>query len=166
MRLLHYTYNSVTKEAIGRTGNTDPTMMPASIFKTADDKFLAVACATSEQFKNFSEAMGKADLATDQRFANTLERLKPSNAKELTALVTEWVNSKSCEDVLRLSNEKGFPAAEVADDLMIANEEWRRKRKCDSLKDDVYGDLIIRVLLHIKRNTLAHQMVGAAARLS
>ena len=145
MRLLfHYTYNSVTKEAIGRTGNTDPTMMPASIFKTADDKFLAVACATSEQFKNFSEAMGKADLATDQRFANTLERLKPSNAKELTALVTEWVNSKSCEDVLRLSNEKGFPAAEVADDLMIANEEWRRKRGSVILfKDDVYGDLII-----------------------
>ncbi|HOX16140.1 MAG TPA: CoA transferase, partial [Smithellaceae bacterium] len=50
MRMLfNYTYHSVTKQAIGRTGNADPSMVPASIFKTADDKFLALACATAEQ---------------------------------------------------------------------------------------------------------------------
>jgi crotonobetainyl-CoA:carnitine CoA-transferase CaiB-like acyl-CoA transferase len=145
MRLLfHYTYHSVTKEAIGRTGNTDPTMMPASIFKTADDKFLALACATSEQFKNFTAAIGKSDLASDIRFADTLERLKPQNAKALTELVTEWVKSQSCGDIVKLADETGFPAAEVADDYMIANDEWRRKRGSVILfKDDVYGDLVI-----------------------
>jgi crotonobetainyl-CoA:carnitine CoA-transferase CaiB-like acyl-CoA transferase len=145
MRLLfHYTYHSVTKEAIGRTGNTDPTMMPASIFKTADDKFLALACATSEQFKNFAAAIGKSDLASDIRFADTLERLKPQNAKALTELVTEWVKSQSCGDIVKLADETGFPAAEVADDYMIANDEWRRKRGSVILfKDDVYGDLVI-----------------------
>ena len=52
MRMLfNYTYHSVTKGAIGRTGNTDPTMVPASIFKTADDKFLALACATLNSLK-------------------------------------------------------------------------------------------------------------------
>lgn len=145
MRMLfNYTYHSVTKQAIGRTGNADPSMVPASIFKTADDKFLALACATAEQFKNFTGAMNMAQLADDKRFAETLERLKPENAQELTKIATEWVQTKSCADIVKLADERNFPAAEVADDYMIANEEWRRKRGSVILfKDEVYGDLVI-----------------------
>jgi crotonobetainyl-CoA:carnitine CoA-transferase CaiB-like acyl-CoA transferase len=145
MRMLfHYTYFSVTKQAIGRTGNTDPSMMPASIFKTADDKFLALACATAGQFKNFAEAIGRPELISDPRFADTLERLKPENANVLTAIAVDWVRSKSCEEIVRLADEQGFPAAEVADDYRIANEEWRRNRGSVVLfKDDVYGNLVI-----------------------
>jgi len=145
MRMLfHYTYFSVTKEAIGRTGNTDPTMMPASIFKTADEKFVGLACATSDQFKNFASAIGRPDLATDARFAQTLERLKPENAEVLTKIATDWIATKTSADIIGLADEIGFPAAEVADDFTIANDEWRRKRGSVVLfKDDVYGDLVI-----------------------
>jgi crotonobetainyl-CoA:carnitine CoA-transferase CaiB-like acyl-CoA transferase len=145
MRILyHYTYFSVTKEAIGRTGNTDPTMMPASIFKTADGKFLALACATGEQFSNFTAAIGKPELAGDPRFSQTLERLKPQNADALTAIAADWIKSQTCEDILRLADQKEFPAAEVADDYTIANDQWRRDRGSVVLfKDDVYGNLLI-----------------------
>ena len=52
--------------------------------------------------------------------------------------------SKSCAEIVKLADEKGFPAAEVADDYMIAYEEWRRKRGSVVLfKDDVYGNLVI-----------------------
>ncbi len=145
MRMLyHYTYFSVTKEAIGRTGNTDPTMMPASIFKTADGKFLALACATGEQFKNFTAAIGKPELAYDPRFSQTLERLKPQNADALTVIAADWIKSQTCEDIVRLADQKEFPAAEVADDYTIANDQWRRDRGSVVLfKDDVYGNLLI-----------------------
>jgi crotonobetainyl-CoA:carnitine CoA-transferase CaiB-like acyl-CoA transferase len=145
MRILyHYTYFSVTKEAIGRTGNTDPTMMPASIFKTADGKFLALACATGEQFSNFTAAIGKPELAGDPRFSQTLERLKPQNADALTAIAADWIKSQTCEDIVRLADQKEFPAAEVADDYTIANDQWRRDRGSVVLfKDDVYGNLLI-----------------------
>ena len=145
MRMLyHYTYFSLTKEAIGRTGNTDPTMMPASIFKTADDKFLALACATAQQFGNFTQAIGMPELASDPRFSETLERLKPDNAKALTKIAEDWIQSNTCTDILKLAGEKGFPAAEVADDYMIANDEWRRKRGSVVLfNDTVYGKLLI-----------------------
>ena len=145
MRMLfHYTYYSVTKEAIGRTGNTDPTMMPASIFKTADEKFVGIACATSDQFKNFASAIGKPELATDPRFAQTLERIKPQNAKVLTQIATDWAASKASAEIVKLADAGGFPAAEVADDFTIANDEWRRKRGSVVLfKDDVYGNLVI-----------------------
>ncbi len=145
MRLLyHYTYFSVTKEAIGRTGNTDPTMMPASIFKTADEKFVGLACATTDQFKSFAAAAGLPELALDARFNETLERLKPENAKALTRIVADWIAAKSAADIVKLADENGFPAAEVADDFTIANDEWRRKRGSVVLfKDDVYGNLMI-----------------------
>ena len=142
--LFHYTYYSVTKEPIGRTGNTDPTMMPASIFKTADDKYLAIACATAGQFQKFATAIDRPELATDPRFSETLERLKQENAKALTAITADWVRTKAGEEIIRLADEAGFPAAVVADDFTIANDEWRRKRGSVVLfKDDVYGDLVI-----------------------
>ncbi|HLZ18686.1 MAG TPA: CoA transferase [Smithellaceae bacterium] len=145
MRMLfHYTYFSVTKESIGRTGNTDPTMMPASIFKTADEKFVGLACATTDQFKSFTAAAGLPELALDARFNETLERLKPENARALTQIVADWIAGKSAAHIVKLADENGFPAAEVADDFTIANDEWRRKRGSVILfKDDVYGNLVI-----------------------
>ncbi|MGB4220740.1 MAG: CoA transferase, partial [Smithellaceae bacterium] len=74
----------------------------------------------------------------------TLERLKQENAKALTAITADWVRTKAGEEIIRLADEAGFPAAVVADDFTIANDEWRRKRGSVVLfKDDVYGDLVI-----------------------
>jgi len=145
MRLLYdYTYHSLQGKDIGRTGNADPTMVPASILKASDGKFIAVACATENQFKGLLNAMGKDDLIKDNRFANTLERLKPENAKFLTGIVTEWVKSKTCDEIVSIANSKSFPAAEVLDDYQICHDPWRRQRGSVILfKDDIYGQLVI-----------------------
>ncbi len=145
MRLLfNYTYHNVMGGEIGRTGNTDPTMVPAAIFKTADKKFLAVACATKNQFKNLLSAMGREELLVDERFGSNLERLKPENAKVLNGIVADWVTSKTVDEIIDTANTKLFPAAEVMDDYQICHDTWRRARGSVILfKDDVYGELII-----------------------
>ena len=145
MRLLfHYTYHNVTGNEIGRTGNTDPTMVPAAIFKTADKKFLALACATGDQFKNLLTAMGREDLLADERFQSNLERLKPENAKALREIVTGWIKAKTADEVVDTANANRFPAAEVMDDYQICHDSWRRDRGSVILfKDDVYGELMV-----------------------
>jgi len=145
MRLLYnYTFHSVTGNEVGRTGNSDPTMVPAAIMKTGDAKFLALACVTSDQFKGLLTAMNREDLLTDARFTTNLERLKPENAKILTKIVTDWVKSQTGDEIINAAISNSFPAAEVADDLMICNDEWRRKRGSVVLfKDDMYGELMI-----------------------
>jgi crotonobetainyl-CoA:carnitine CoA-transferase CaiB-like acyl-CoA transferase len=145
MRLLsNYTFHSVTGNEVGRTGNSDPTMVPAAIMKTGDAKFLALACATTDQFKGLSKAMNRPDLMTDARFTTNLERLKPENAKVLSEIVTTWVKSKTGDEIINDANTNSFPAAEVVDDLMICNDDWRRKRGSVVLfKDDMYGELMI-----------------------
>ncbi len=87
MRLLfHFTAFNLTGMDLGRTANTDPTMVPASIFKTRDGKFMALACATDKQFEALCGAMGREDLLKEKAYTDPFERLKPANAKALTRL--------------------------------------------------------------------------------
>ena len=145
MRLLpNFTFHSITGGKIGRTGNVDPTMVPAAIFKSKEGQFLALACATAEQFQGLVKAMGKEDLLADQRFAGNWERLKPENAKVLNGIVTDWVKSKTVDEIIKLALAHAFPAAAVEDDYTICNDSWRRARGSVVLfNDTMYGELMI-----------------------
>lgn len=139
MRLLyHFSYLALTGTELGRVGNSDPTMSPSGIFPTADDKFVAVAAATDKQFKSLCLAMGNEGMYDE--YKDTLVRLKPENKRKLDQRVAEWVRGKTCEEVVRLGGEYGFPAARVVDDFDIIKEDWRWRRGSIVLVDDqMYG---------------------------
>lgn len=145
IRLLpNFTYKSVTGEALGRTGHADPSMVAASIFKSRDGKFLGLACATEKQFTALCGAMGKEDLLQDKRFNDYFEALKEENAEALRAIVGDWIKTKDCDEIVTLANDKGFAAAEVANDDMICNDEWRRERGSVVLfNDEMYGEIAL-----------------------
>jgi crotonobetainyl-CoA:carnitine CoA-transferase CaiB-like acyl-CoA transferase len=145
MRLLfHFTTYNLTGIDLGRTGNTDPTMVPASIFKTQDGKFMALACATDKQFEALCSSMGREDLLKEKAYTDPFERLKPENAKALTKIVAEWLRGKGVEEVVKLANERSFPAAEVLDDYQIYQDPWRRERGSVILfNDEMYGEFVM-----------------------
>lgn len=145
MRLLfHFTAFKLKGLDIGRTANADPTMVPASIFKTGDGKFMALACATDKQFEALCNAMGREGLLQEKIYTDSFERLKPANAKSLTRIVAEWLKNMDGGEVIKLANEKGFPAAEVVDDYQIYQDPWRRERGSVILfNDEMYGDFVM-----------------------
>jgi len=145
MRLLfHFTAFQLKGMDIGRTANTDPTMLPASIFKTRDGKFMALACATENQFEALCGAMGRKALLQEKVYADPFERLKPANADSLTKIVAEWLKNTDGEELIQLAREKGFPAAEVLDDYQIYKDPWRRERGSVILfNDEMYGELVM-----------------------
>jgi len=145
MRILyHFTYHSITGEALGRTGHADPAMVAASIFKTRDGRFIGIACGTEKQFEGLCDAMNKKELLQDRRFSDYFHALQEKNAEELRAIVGEWVKVTDCDDIVRLANEKGFAAAEVMDDKMLCEDPWRRERGSVILfNDEMYGELAI-----------------------
>jgi len=145
MRMLpNFTYHSVTGKAIGRTGNVDPSMVPAAIMKSKDEKFVALACTTETQFAALAEAMNRKDLLTDERYKTNLSRLQPENAKVLNKIVEDWVKTQNGQDIIDIAVANAFAAAEVQDDWMITNDEWRHQRGSTILfKDDMYGELAI-----------------------
>ncbi|GAI14087.1 unnamed protein product, partial [marine sediment metagenome] len=102
LRMLpNFTYFSITNEELERVGNTDPTMAPSGIFKSADGRFIALAIATEEQFRALSSAIGDAELTT--RYKNGFERLKPENAKQLYQIAAEWVGQKNSVEIVNLA---------------------------------------------------------------
>ena len=140
----NFTYKSVTGEPLGRVGHTDPSMVAASIFKTRDGKFLGLACATEKQFEGLCNAMGKEDLLKDKRFNTYLEALKEENAEALRTIAGDWIQTKDCDEIVKLANEKCFAAAEVQDDVMICTDEWRRERGSVLLfNDEMYGEIAL-----------------------
>ncbi len=145
MRLLwHFTFFNLTGKEIGRTGNSDPTMVPASIFKTRDEKFMALACATEKQFAGLCSAMNREDLLKDKIYMDPFERLKPPNAAALTKIAGDWLKSLGVEEITKLANDKGFPAAEVLDDYQICHDSWRRQRGSVILfNDEMYKELVL-----------------------
>ncbi len=145
IRLLwQFSYFNLTGKEPGRTGNNDPTMVPASIFKSKDEKFVALACATEQQFVGLCQAMNRKDLLQEKIYTHTLERLKPANAAALTKIAAEWVRSLTVEDLIQLANKQGFPAAEVLDDYQIYQDPWRRQRGSVILfNDEMYKELVM-----------------------
>jgi CoA:oxalate CoA-transferase len=141
MRIMHnWSYMDLTGEDLKSTGNVDPTMAPSGIFKTKDEKFVAVAVATDEQFLALLEAMGRVELATDKRFQETFTRLQAENADQICKILEEWVRGKTEEEVIGLAQEKGFAAAPVMDDWRMFNDEWRRERgNVVEFQDTMYG---------------------------
>jgi len=145
MRALpHYTYRGLTGESLGRTGLADPAMMAASIFKTRDGRFVALACATLDHFQGLCRAMGKEALFKDSRYTDYVEALKEENADALRKIVADWVRTQDMAAIIALANTSGFAAAPVMDDKMICHDTWRRERGSVMLfNDEMYGEFAL-----------------------
>jgi crotonobetainyl-CoA:carnitine CoA-transferase CaiB-like acyl-CoA transferase len=143
MRILpNFTYESITNEDLGRTGNTDPTMAPSGIFKACDGKFVAIAAATDEQYKGICEAMGRPDLVN--KYKDTFERLKAANAQELIDATSKWIGSSNVDNLVELAKKHHFAIAQVEDDYEITHDEWRQERgSVIVFTDEMYGKLML-----------------------
>jgi len=145
MRALpHFTYNKATGKELQRSGSEDPTMAPSGIFKTKDSKFVALAIASDKQFQAWSQASENEYLVTNPQFSLAINRLKPENTKELKPIVTDWILTKTSDELMDLAGQFGFPLAPVKDDLGISQDEWRKERgNVVEYKDDMYGDFVM-----------------------
>jgi len=142
--LSHFTYRDATGEDLGRTGNMDPTMSPSGIFKDRDGKFLALAIATDKQFQSLCKALGREDLAVDERYRKAVFRLKTEHAKTLNAIVEAWIRGHGAEEVIGLARKHRFAVAEVMDDVQICHDEWRRERgSVIDFEDGMYKHLVM-----------------------
>lgn len=115
IRALDWTwiYQHLTGKGRERYGNRDVAICPSDIFRSKDGEYVAIACATDEEFKALCIAMGKPELAEDQRFKTHLERLKPENQDVLYPIIKDWVASKDWPEIDKLASTYGFGAEKV-----------------------------------------------------
>ena len=97
-----------------RTGNDHPWMAPHGMFRCkGDDAWAAIAVATDEQFASLCTLIGRANLATDPRFATAPSR--HANRALLTEPVTAWASERSHIEAQDALQAAGVPAGAALD---------------------------------------------------
>ena len=100
----------VSGEDVGRLGNAHPSIVPYQTFD-ASDKKLALAVGNDTQFKNLCQAVGRPELAGDERFAENPARV--ANREELVTLLEEEFRKKTADEWVEEIREAGVPCGPV-----------------------------------------------------
>jgi len=126
--ILEYTMNGNEPE---RIGNEDPLMAPHGVYKCLDrpeqiagntiDQFVAIVAADDAEWGRLARAIGRAELASDSRFATLAAR--KANEAELDKLIGEWTLKRSAAGVADALQAAGVAAAVVADNRFLADED-------------------------------------------
>jgi crotonobetainyl-CoA:carnitine CoA-transferase CaiB-like acyl-CoA transferase len=94
----------------GRHGSAHESLTPYQVLPTADAP-LMVAVGSDALWRRFAEAIGRAELAGDPRFATNPDRVR--NRDTLIPLITEVLAGRGCAEWTERLNEAGVPAGPV-----------------------------------------------------
>ena len=123
-----------------RIGNRNPTFAPAGTFKTRDGRFVQIAAGGDKVWQRLAAAMGRPELATDERYARSRARIE--RADELEQLLAEWIAERDFADIEARLVEANVPfggiytAADIADD-----PHFRARGNIVTVPDEEEGDI-------------------------
>jgi crotonobetainyl-CoA:carnitine CoA-transferase CaiB-like acyl-CoA transferase len=100
----------VSGEDFGRMGNAHPSIVPYETFVAAD-KPLAIAVGNDRQFAAFCRALGREDLAQDDRFATNPQRV--ANRKQLVPILQLEISKRPAAEWIETIRESGVPCGPV-----------------------------------------------------
>lgn len=116
-----------------RQGNAHLQIVPYQAFRTADD-WLILAVGNDGQWRQFCDAAGKAEWASDPRFADNPGRVR--NRETLVPLVAEVMTTRSRGEWERLLESRAVPCAPVWDyGQLFADPQMAARRMKIEVRD-------------------------------
>lgn len=92
-----------------RWGSDSDSAVPHSNYRTADNRWVALACSNDKMFERLAQAMGRPELLA--RFSFVDDRLK--NRAEVNQIVAEWMSNLNQADVLGRCASYDVPAGPI-----------------------------------------------------
>lgn len=103
---------ALNRRARGRATNEDPARAPHGCFPArGDDAWVTLSVGTEAQWRGLVDAMGSPGWADDECFATELSRWR--NRARLNRLVADWTAQIDKDEITRLLQSRGVPAAPV-----------------------------------------------------
>jgi crotonobetainyl-CoA:carnitine CoA-transferase CaiB-like acyl-CoA transferase len=96
----------------GRLGNRHPTIAPYATYHAADGPF-ALGVGNDKMFARLCHAIGRPELATDERFATNAARR--AHIDELDAQLAPPLATRTADEWVALFTEAGVPAGPIND---------------------------------------------------
>ena len=118
----------MTGHVAGPRGNADIESAPHNNYPCAgDDKWVAIAVATEEEWQGFCRALGNPDWCADPRFAGKPGRM--THVRELDRYVAAWTAQLSVDDVVQILQADGVAAMGVMNiEDQFLDPHWQERR--------------------------------------
>jgi formyl-CoA transferase len=125
-----------------RTGSILPNVAPSNVYPTSDGQMVLIAANQDTVFKRFALAMGRPELAEDERYATHAAR--GDNQQELDDLISEWSATSPADELLDLMESHGVPAGRIyRAPEMLADPHFAARESIAWLKHRDFGDFPI-----------------------
>ncbi len=123
-----------------RTGAVLPNVAPSNVFPTRDGKLMLIAANQDTVFKRLAAAMGRPELADDERYATHSARGR--HMRELDGLIADWTVTIDREDLEETLNEHGVPCGLIyRPPEMLADPHFQARQAIVDVPDPVFGSL-------------------------
>ena len=109
-----------------RRGNKHPNIQPQDVFPVRDGH-IVLAVGNDEQFQRFAAAIGRPELALDQRYATNRERVR--NLDSLHPLIVRQLAERDLADWIGIFGAQKVPCGPINTVPMVFAEEQVKHRK-------------------------------------
>jgi len=133
----------VSGQSPTRKGNRHPNIQPQDVFAVADGH-MVLAVGNDEQFARFAAALGRPDLAQDERYATNSARVV--NLETLHPLISDILRTKSLDEWLALLEKSAIPCGPINDIARVFAEEQVVHRGMVIKPTDVHGRVVPQVV--------------------
>ncbi len=123
-----------------RTGAILPNVAPSNVYPTADGLDVLIAANRDTVFSRLCEAMGRPELARDERYST--HGARGEHQEELDEKVAAWTITRRSEELLEALHEAGVPAGMIyrARD-MFGDPHFAARQAIVRVASDAFGEL-------------------------
>jgi formyl-CoA transferase len=123
-----------------RQGNRSPRTAPRNVFETADGRWVALSAGTQQIANRVFAAIGRPELAADERFSSPLARRENSDA--INEIVADWIRTRPLEAVLKAFSAAEAPLAPVLEaDQIVTDPHYVQRGSIMQIEDPDLGEI-------------------------
>jgi crotonobetainyl-CoA:carnitine CoA-transferase CaiB-like acyl-CoA transferase len=103
----------LTHQIRPRTGSRSNTAGPRNIFRTKDNRWIAISASMQVMVDRLFRAVGRADMSEDPRFRTNADRVR--NAEECEAPIAAFIAERTLDEAMAVFEQAEVTAAPVYD---------------------------------------------------
>lgn len=123
-----------------RQGNRSPRTAPRNAFETSDGRWVALSAGTQQIANRVFTAIGRPELATDERFSSAAARRENSDA--INDIVAAWIGDRPLVEVLDAFSAVEAPLAPVLEaDQIVTDPHYVQRESIMRMTDPDLGEI-------------------------
>lgn len=133
----------LTGKAPGPKGNELSYVVPRNNYRTKDGKWVTLSGAAQGPFERLMECIGHPEMKEDPRFKTNTERIKDGNRQIINKVISEWIGSRSSEEVITTCERLGITVGPIANMKEIGgNPHFLERGSLIEIEDPATGVLL------------------------